>query len=70
MAFGNRFTTSKTAHLFSATNLIVYVVKAEQDSGVYLCISDFVAPKESGVMDYVGMFAVTCGVGCRELCKQ
>jgi 5-methyltetrahydrofolate--homocysteine methyltransferase len=27
------------------------------------CLSDFVAPKESGVADYVGAFAVTAGVG-------
>ena len=25
------------------------------------CLADFVAPKESGVKDYVGMFAVTAG---------
>jgi 5-methyltetrahydrofolate--homocysteine methyltransferase len=27
------------------------------------CLSDFVAPKESGVADYVGAFAVTAGLG-------
>jgi 5-methyltetrahydrofolate--homocysteine methyltransferase len=27
------------------------------------CLSDFVAPKESGVKDYVGAFAVTAGIG-------
>ena len=27
------------------------------------CLSDFVAPKESGLKDYVGMFAVTAGLG-------
>ncbi|MGJ7505366.1 methionine synthase [Variovorax sp. ZT5P49] len=27
------------------------------------CLSDFVAPKASGVKDYVGMFAVTAGLG-------
>lgn len=57
-------------HTCSLLLISLFVMKAEQDSGVYLCISDFVAPKESGVMDYVGMFAVTCGLGCRELCKQ
>ena len=29
----------------------------------YLCLSDFVAPKESGIADYVGLFAVTAGLG-------
>jgi len=28
-----------------------------------LCLADFVAPKESGIADYVGAFAVTAGIG-------
>ncbi len=28
-----------------------------------LCLADFVAPQETGVPDYVGMFAVTAGIG-------
>ncbi|MSQ91940.1 MAG: methionine synthase [Gammaproteobacteria bacterium] len=31
-----------------------------------LCLSDFVAPRESGVVDYVGAFAVTAGIGIEE----
>jgi 5-methyltetrahydrofolate--homocysteine methyltransferase len=27
------------------------------------CLSDFIAPKESGIADYIGMFAVTAGIG-------
>ncbi len=27
------------------------------------CLSDFIAPKESGVADYIGLFAVTAGIG-------
>src|SRR5450830_1368307 len=27
------------------------------------CLSDFIAPKDSGVTDYIGMFAVTAGLG-------
>jgi 5-methyltetrahydrofolate--homocysteine methyltransferase len=30
------------------------------------CLSDFVAPRESGVADYVGAFAVTAGIGIEE----
>ena len=33
----------------------------------YFALSDFVAPKESGVADYFGGFAVTTGIGCDEL---
>ncbi|HET6631374.1 MAG TPA: methionine synthase [Rhodanobacteraceae bacterium] len=31
-----------------------------------LCLSDFVAPKDSGVRDWVGGFAVTAGIGIEE----
>ena len=34
------------------------------------CISDFVAPKESGKKDYVGAFAVTTGIGIDEHVKR
>jgi 5-methyltetrahydrofolate--homocysteine methyltransferase len=30
------------------------------------CLADFVAPKASGLNDYVGAFAVTAGLGCAE----
>merc|ERR1712142_1107178 len=47
--------------------------QAEKDSAAaedpYLCVSDFVAPKETGVEDYVGMFAVAC-FGAEELSKR
>ncbi len=33
----------------------------------YLCLADFVAPKESGKKDYLGMFAVTAGIGIEPL---
>jgi 5-methyltetrahydrofolate--homocysteine methyltransferase len=33
-------------------------------------LSDFVAPKESGKIDYVGAFAVTSGHGLDEICKK
>ena len=36
----------------------------------YQCISDFVAPLETGKKDYVGMFAVSSGFGCDELCAM
>ncbi len=29
----------------------------------YYALADFVAPRESGVIDYIGMFAVTTGIG-------
>ncbi len=35
-----------------------------------LCLSDFVAPKQSGITDYVGAFAVTAGLGIEEKVKE
>lgn len=37
------------------------------DGQPYLCLADFVAPKESGKQDYMGMFAVTAGIGIEPL---
>ncbi|HET9959313.1 MAG TPA: methionine synthase [Polyangiaceae bacterium] len=33
-------------------------------------LADFVAPKSTGLPDYIGAFAVTTGHGLRELCEQ
>jgi 5-methyltetrahydrofolate--homocysteine methyltransferase len=34
------------------------------------CLADFIAPKESGVADHIGMFAVTTGIGAEKKDKQ
>jgi 5-methyltetrahydrofolate--homocysteine methyltransferase len=36
------------------------------DDRFNLCLADFVAPRATGVRDYVGAFAVTAGLGCDE----
>jgi len=41
-----------------------------QAHGEELCLSDFVAPRDSGKLDYVALFTVTCGQGVRELSEQ
>jgi 5-methyltetrahydrofolate--homocysteine methyltransferase len=33
------------------------------DGQPHLCLADYVAPRESGVRDYIGAFAVTAGIG-------
>jgi 5-methyltetrahydrofolate--homocysteine methyltransferase len=33
-------------------------------------LADFIAPRESGVPDYIGMFAVTAGIGAEELARR
>ncbi|TWI63686.1 methionine synthase (B12-dependent) [Pseudoduganella lurida] len=34
------------------------------------CLADFIAPKDSGVKDYIGMFAVTAGLGIEKYEKR
>jgi 5-methyltetrahydrofolate--homocysteine methyltransferase len=34
------------------------------------CLSDFIAPKASGIKDYIGMFAVTAGLGIEKYEKR
>ena len=36
----------------------------------FRCLADFVAPRDSGLADHVGAFAVTAGLGADELAKQ
>lgn len=43
--------------------------KESHDDTPYLCISDFIAPIESGLEDYIGLFAVSTGFGSAELCQ-
>ncbi|XP_048341635.1 LOW QUALITY PROTEIN: methionine synthase [Sphaerodactylus townsendi] len=43
--------------------------KDPADTDPYYCLSDFIAPLESGVNDYLGLFAVAC-FGVDKLCKE
>ncbi|KAJ7416517.1 Methionine synthase [Pitangus sulphuratus] len=46
--------------------------QAEKDSSCtdpYYCLSDFIAPMDSGICDYLGLFAVAC-FGVEELCNE
>lgn len=42
----------------------------EKSNGEYLCLSDFVAPKEIGKEDYLGGFIVTAGLGADAYAKK
>ncbi len=35
-----------------------------------IALADFIAPKESTVEDYIGMFAVTAGIGIEKIVEQ
>jgi 5-methyltetrahydrofolate--homocysteine methyltransferase len=42
----------------------------QQDGRPNLSLADYVAPRGSGIPDYLGMFAVTGGIGADELAKR
>jgi 5-methyltetrahydrofolate--homocysteine methyltransferase len=45
--------------------------QAKKEKGALnLCLSDFIAPRESGRIDYLGVFAVTAGLGIEEHLKK
>ncbi len=43
--------------------------QAKTDGGPHLSLADFVAPAASGLIDHVGAFAVTAGIGADELAR-
>ena len=44
--------------------------EVQQDARPNLSLADYIAPRGSGVPDYLGMFAVTGGIGAEELAKR
>ncbi len=52
---------SRSEVLFTWRNVRQQTVKREGVDNK--CLADYIAPKETGIMDYIGMFAVTGGLG-------
>jgi 5-methyltetrahydrofolate--homocysteine methyltransferase len=45
--------------------------QTEKETGTFnMCLSDFIAPKESGIIDYIGAFAVTAGLGIEKIINE
>ncbi|AXR05783.1 methionine synthase [Salinimonas sediminis] len=59
--------TQREALLGTAHHLRQQTLK---DNHPNYCLADFVAPKSSGIEDYVGAFAVTAGIGEDDLAEQ
>jgi 5-methyltetrahydrofolate--homocysteine methyltransferase len=49
-----------------------HFLRQQIDKGSEPCrsLSDFIAPKETGLPDHIGAFAVTSGIGLKELCDR
>ena len=58
--------------LFSMQNDYATYFQEQKDiaGDPYICISDFIAPKESNIDDFIGMFAVSAGFGVDKLCAK
>jgi len=59
---------SRTRLLAAFHTLRQQIRKTEGDFN--LALADFIAPKSSGIPDYLGAFAVTAGYGLAELCSR
>jgi 5-methyltetrahydrofolate--homocysteine methyltransferase len=44
--------------------------RSKPDGHSHDCLSDFIAPQDSGIDDYIGAFAVTAGIGIDEHVKR
>ena len=63
--------TSSISPITSSVTIHTLRQQAEKMAGEpYYALSDFVAPKETGIKDYFGGFAVTTGLGCDELVAE
>ncbi|WP_025862702.1 methionine synthase [Prolixibacter bellariivorans] len=60
---------SRTEKVGTFHHLRQQTIKKEDGKPNY-CLSDFVAPKESGVKDYCGGFAVTAGIGLEKWVEE
>ncbi|ETO29960.1 hypothetical protein RFI_07160 [Reticulomyxa filosa] len=59
----------------SRTEVLCYLRGLRQqhkkaDQSEFMCLSDFIAPRETGVKDYIGIFAVSAGFGVSKLCDE
>jgi len=57
----------------SAVRAVIHNLRQQQEKPpgrANFCLTDYVAPENSGVIDYVGAFAVTAGIGIERLCER
>ena len=57
----------------SGVKRVLHTIRQQMQKSVKeanVALADFIAPKESGVEDYIGMFAVTTGIGIEKLVEK
>jgi 5-methyltetrahydrofolate--homocysteine methyltransferase len=63
------YSDAERATLLTRFHFLRQQAKKEKNS-TYRSLGDFIAPKETGLKDHIGAFAVTSGIGLKELCDQ
>ncbi|QDV51149.1 methionine synthase [Gimesia fumaroli] len=61
--------TSRTKVIARLHHIRQQIRKRGQEEKPLMSLADFIAPKESGKIDYIGGFVVTAGIGAEELAK-
>jgi len=61
---------SKGARKIAGETLHFLRQQTQKESEPSRCLADFVAPRESGLRDHLGGFAVTTGIGLKEVCDR
>ncbi len=64
------YTDDKRTKVLAKLCTIREQTKKPEKSMPNYALADFVAPKETGLKDYIGFFAVTAGIGVDELAKK
>ncbi len=69
----DRETENPTSNSTLPSSVTIHTLRQQAekvDGQPYYALSDFIAPKESGIQDYFGGFAVTAGIGIDELVAE
>ncbi|MCA9018066.1 MAG: methionine synthase, partial [Planctomycetaceae bacterium] len=62
--------TSRTKVIARLHHIRQQIRKRGQEESPLMSLADFIAPKESGKIDYIGGFVVTAGIGAAELAQS
>ncbi|RNL50267.1 methionine synthase [Pedobacter jejuensis] len=66
-------TEDRSSLLHHPSSITIHTLRQQAekvDGQPYYALSDFIAPKESGIQDYFGGFAVTTGIGIDDLVNE
>ncbi|CAN7939517.1 unnamed protein product, partial [Ixodes hexagonus] len=61
--------TSEIARFYGLRQQVSAKISRKPDVPFH-CLSDFIAPLETGIQDYIGFFAISGGFGCEEACTR